>query len=131
MKYAELTEPNSSCIVGTQGANTGTNFQNMSGSGGVVGADTAADLYVPLRFYFCRNAGLALPLIALQYHEVKIITEFNSTTHLNMTGASCQLWADYIYLDTDERHGTVSPKYHTNILLNKYNIKITPQKHLN
>ena len=30
-------------------------------------------LYIPLRFWFCRNPGLALPLIALQYHEVKVI----------------------------------------------------------
>ena len=29
-------------------------------------------LYIPLQFWFCRNPGLALPLIALQYHEVKI-----------------------------------------------------------
>ena len=28
---------------------------------------------VPLQFWFCRNPGLALPLIALQYHEVKVI----------------------------------------------------------
>ena len=32
----------------------------------------ATTLYVPLQFLFCRNPGLALPLIALQYHEVKI-----------------------------------------------------------
>ena len=101
--YVELTQPNSACLVGTMGADTGTNFQNMSGMGGVVGADTAADLYVPLQFWFCRNPGLALPLIALQYHEVKVITEFGSSQHLNMTGGSCQLWVDYIYLDTDER----------------------------
>ena len=81
--YAELTEPNSSCIVGTQGANTGTNFQNMSGSGGVVGADTNADLYVPLRFYFCRNAGLALPLIALQYVK-KLKLLLSSTQQLTL-----------------------------------------------
>ena len=29
-------------------------------------------LYIPLQFWFCCNPGLALPLIALQYHEVKI-----------------------------------------------------------
>tara|TARA_Y100000389_G_C17466334_1_gene525971 strand:- start:930 stop:2834 length:1905 start_codon:yes stop_codon:yes gene_type:complete len=29
-------------------------------------------LYVPLQFWYCRNPGLALPLIALQYHEVRI-----------------------------------------------------------
>ena len=33
-------------------------------------------LYVPLEFWFCRNVGLALPLIALQYHEVKINVQF-------------------------------------------------------
>jgi hypothetical protein len=34
-------------------------------------------LYVPLQFWFCNNPGLAIPLIALQYHEVKINLEFN------------------------------------------------------
>ena len=29
-------------------------------------------LYIPFQFWFCTNPGLALPLIALQYHEVKI-----------------------------------------------------------
>ena len=29
-------------------------------------------LYIPLQFWFCTNPGLALPLIALQYHEIKI-----------------------------------------------------------
>jgi hypothetical protein len=29
-------------------------------------------LYIPLQFWFATNAGLSLPLIALQYHEVKI-----------------------------------------------------------
>jgi uncharacterized membrane protein YgcG len=29
-------------------------------------------LYIPLQFWFCTNPGLALPLIALQYHEVKV-----------------------------------------------------------
>ena len=32
-------------------------------------------LYIPLQFWFCRNPGMALPLIALQYHEVKINLE--------------------------------------------------------
>jgi len=73
-------------------------------------------LYVPLQFWFCRNAGLALPLIALQYHEVKINMEFRPIELLwvNTSGSvdpairgksllSCSLWVDYIYLDTDER----------------------------
>ena len=35
-------------------------------------------LYIPLQFWFCRNPGLALPLIALQYHEVKITLKFRT-----------------------------------------------------
>jgi hypothetical protein len=72
-------------------------------------------LYVPLQFWFCRNPGLALPLIALQYHEVKLklttrainaCVNTNGTTAPTLqttTGPTVQLWADYIYLDTDER----------------------------
>ena len=56
--------------------------------------------YVPLEFWFCRNIGLALPLIALQYHEVKINIEFADNGD-EFTDAT--LWADYIFLDTDER----------------------------
>ena len=39
----------------------------------LITADKPTKLYIPLKFWFCRNVGLALPLIALQYHEVKII----------------------------------------------------------
>ena len=58
----------------------------------------------PLKFWFCRNPGLALPLIALQYHEVKLKFTFSSISQVNTTGTpSVVVWADYIYLDTDER----------------------------
>jgi hypothetical protein len=40
------------------------------------------EVYVPLEFWFCRNVGLALPLIALQYHEVKINVEYESIENL-------------------------------------------------
>ena len=60
---------------------------------------SASDGFIPLRFWFNRNPGLALPLIALQYHEVKIVAEFGSTD-----GAHCGgLLVNYVYLDTDER----------------------------
>ena len=68
---------------------------------------------VPLQFWFCRNPGLALPLIALQYHEVKVKITFpafleyqtdgSTTTDADASLSSVELWADYIYLDTDER----------------------------
>ena len=65
--------------------------------------------YVPLQFWFNRNVGLALPLIALQYHEVKLnITFGDSNNNANtpasvFTMADAKLWVDYIYLDTEER----------------------------
>jgi hypothetical protein len=80
-------------------------------------------LYVPLQFWFCRNPGLALPLIALQYHEVKINLDLRPIGEclwaVNSIGASsgtvtvtsayqqslvaASLYVDYIFLDTDER----------------------------
>ena len=84
-------------------------------------------LYIPLQFWFCRNPGLALPLIALQYHEVKINLELRpsdevlfAVTDLTQSatgdgssvkdGAAYQkslvaasLYVDYVFLDTDER----------------------------
>ncbi len=74
----------------------------------------AKKLYIPLQFFFCRNVGLALPLIALQYHEVKINIEFRSYAQvMGMTNSgskpvptddpSPKLYVDYVYLDTDER----------------------------
>ena len=81
-------------------------------------------LYVPLQFWFCRNPGLALPLIALQYHEVKINIEIRpldeclfAVKKVSDTGSQSQkvagayskslvaasLYVDYVFLDTDER----------------------------
>ena len=53
---------------------------------------------IPLQFWFCRNPGLALPLIALQYHEVKLNIKF-----CDVGDANAEVWCDYIFLDTDER----------------------------
>jgi len=78
-------------------------------------------LYVPLQFWYCRNPGLALPLIALQYHEVKINLDIRNIEEClwavsSLTGdgtkitdaykqslAAASLFVDYIFLDTDER----------------------------
>ena len=78
----------------------------------------AKTLYIPLQFWFCRNPGLAIPLIALQYHEVRINVDFetwqncqyyessigvpnNSQAAQSLAAAS--LYVDYVYLDTEER----------------------------
>jgi len=93
--------------------------------------DAIAKLYIPLQFWFCRNPGLYLPLIALQYHEVKINVKLNSKETVNTacpltsnvvsidsfnyTNGSYTLtnfiekivnlkvYGEYVYLDTDER----------------------------
>jgi len=82
-------------------------------------------LYIPLEFWFCRNPGLALPLIALQYHEVKINIELRPmdeclwavdkispvaaggnvkcTSAYSKSLVAASLYVDYVFLDTDER----------------------------
>ena len=70
-------------------------------------------LYVPLQFWFCKNPGLALPLIALQYNEVKIVLEIKEYNACCWTIGkyknnppsliNASLYVDYIYLDTEER----------------------------
>jgi len=88
----------------------GSSVDASSGVSYGIDDKSARTLYIPLQFWFCRNPGLALPLIALQYHEVKINIEFSTMEEVTQnTGASstgsfsAQLFVDYIYLDTDER----------------------------
>ena len=79
-------------------------------------------IFIPLQFWFCRHHGLALPLVALQYHNVELILKIEEFSNLFRTSdedsfikskkaeinnlivnSYFRLWADYIYLDTDER----------------------------
>jgi hypothetical protein len=103
-------------------------YDTMVGADKDITSFNDTTLYIPLEFWFCRNVGLALPLIALQYHEVKIKIDFETKenclinlqvatgtlatsekyvsgttvgTVANITDMS--LWVDYIFLDTDER----------------------------
>ena len=103
------------------GANNGIVYPNMTDDGDEGAGRT---VYIPLQFWFCRNPGLALPLIALQYHEVKVNVEFANLSDVATenqieplveggdptfeppvaTGTlSGDLYVDYVYLDTDER----------------------------
>jgi hypothetical protein len=107
----------------------GEDCDAFCGSGVPNGLDEVAKcapeytLYIPLQFWFNRHPGLALPLIALQYHEVRINLEFNYINNLcwdispqitsnphtirdrvaNAGLVAASLYVDYIYLDTDER----------------------------
>ena len=101
--YAELTELNPVSATSDNLVGECTLFQKMSLMGGTKKVSTAVKAFVPLQFWFCRNPGLALPLIALQYHEVKINITFGDSANVTFTTGTARLWADYIYLDTDER----------------------------
>ena len=64
--------------------------------------------YVSLPFWFCRGeAGAALPLIALQYHEVQLRFKFEEAANIPGIDTSFDpqitLWADYVFLDPAER----------------------------
>jgi Major capsid protein N-terminus/Large eukaryotic DNA virus major capsid protein len=80
--------------------------------------------YIPLMFWFNRSPGMSLPLIALQYHEVRINIEFRNAEELvvalrangsryplnnyttfnkQLAMSDCRLYIDYVYLDNDER----------------------------
>ena len=93
-----------------------TKYQRMSythqgGTNVTTTSDAPTEAYVPMRFWFCRNPGLAVPLIALQYHEVKFNIQFSlASTYIfggtgtsNLSTASFTVYADYVYLDTTER----------------------------
>jgi hypothetical protein len=103
--YNKMVGMSGSGVPGS-GSDTATE-QAAKGIGDLIRGRT---LYIPLEFWFCRNVGLALPLIALQYHEVKINIQFEtgancagSASNVPSTFPTATLWVDYIFLDTDER----------------------------
>lgn len=76
--------------------------------------DKLTKLYIPLHFFFCRTYSVSLPLISLNYNDVKLLITlkesnklYNKTNHSNFIVTpkinSISLLTDYIYLDTNER----------------------------
>ena len=75
-------------------------------------SNAPSEAYFPLQFWFCRHPGLALPLIALQYHEVKLNITFAPSsnwvkpfpgTSVKTNISSVKIFAEYVYLDSNER----------------------------
>jgi hypothetical protein len=60
-------------------------------------------VYLPLIFFFNRNPGLFLPLIALQYHEVRLDIDLGDRYTDFFGSIAPKVWANYVYLDTEER----------------------------
>jgi len=79
-------------------------------------ANSNTECYIPVPFWFCKNPGLAIPLIALQYHDVRLILtisnftnfatslvpQINNNNVINFT-QSLKVYGDYVYLDVVER----------------------------
>jgi len=81
-------------------------------------------LYIPLRFWFCKNPGLFLPLLAIQYHPIRINITLRPLDQMfvvdNPTAIPCvqsansasitsmTLYGDYVHLDTEERRRFVA-----------------------
>merc|ERR1711966_209789 len=63
----------------------------------------SSQVFLPLIFFFNRNPGLALPLIALQYHEVRIDFDLTGEFDSFLDTSVFKVWANYIYLVTEER----------------------------
>jgi len=120
----QLTSSGAEPEVNCQGPNDTVNcpstkyqrmaYTHLGASLGLVDTTSApTEAYIPMRFWFCRNPGLAIPLIALQYHEVKFNITFALASAYVATGtlpsnggignAQFAVYADYVYLDTTER----------------------------
>lgn len=101
----------------------------------------AAKLYIPLQFWFNKNPGLYLPLLAMQYHPVRINLKIRDLASMldnqNMT-ATCapvqpeptsiielRLWGDYVFLDTEERRRFVANTHEYLIEQIQYTPKIS------
>jgi len=103
-------------INNTSGLANSTRYSRMTythqgGSGVTNTLNAPTEAYIPMKFWFCRNPGLAIPLIALQYHEVKFNIQFSlASTYIyggsgtsNIASCNFAVYADYVYLDTTER----------------------------
>lgn len=78
-----------------------THRRNIDGYNMLINKNRVNDTdkaYIPLKFFFCKSTGLALPLIALKYHEVSIRITFTDEDVTNK-----KLYIDYVYLEQEER----------------------------
>jgi hypothetical protein len=92
-------------------------FKYMSGGFSntlVTGSETnQQSIIVPLQFWFCRNIGLALPVMSLNHHEVVLTFTWGTSEAVKGTGVgrnpntgatpTCEVWCEYIFLDKNEK----------------------------
>jgi len=101
----------------------GKNYSSATWQPYDASVEPGSQLFIPLLFWFCRNPGLAIPIIALQYHEIKIkisiadftdcIVAVNNGQYVTPTLSGTlprlnayntfKIWNTYYFLDTTER----------------------------
>lgn len=91
-------------IIDTQDYKWSSNIEPVLGSGTFSNrmyTENPQSGFYPLKFFFCKDWQSALPLVALQYHDVELRITWSSS--LSISGESIVCWARFIYLDKDER----------------------------
>jgi hypothetical protein len=107
----------------------------------------AAKYYIPLQFWFNKNPGLYLPLLAMQYHPVRINMKIRDLASMidnkNMSDECAPLqaqpvsilelrvWGDYVFLDTEERRRFVSNTHEYLIEQIQYTPKVSIPESVN
>jgi hypothetical protein len=107
----------------------------------------AIKLYIPLQFWFNKNPGLYLPLLAMQYHPIRInmkirgLADMMSNSVLSDSCSTVQpqpakivdlrLWGDYVYLDTEERRRFVANTHEYLIEQIQYTPQVSLPKEVN
>jgi hypothetical protein len=62
--------------------------------------------FYPLRFFFCENLQSALPLVALQYHDIELRIRWGSRAE----EYNWNMYSNYYYIDNEERGNIASRK---------------------
>jgi len=82
--------------------------QNVSkSSSGTHAGVSSRSYFYPLRFFFCEGPQCALPLVALNYHDVELRIHWGSEA----SNYNVELYANYYYLDNEERGNIASRKH--------------------
>ena len=80
----------------------------------------SATLYIPLKFYFNKFNGLAIPLISLQYHDVRVDFKLRSSDQLiikeskavvSASISNISLLVNFVFLDSVERKRFASSQH--------------------
>jgi len=101
--YSELYLDEAKKIqYGKMTSNPNSSLLGLSSSTGA-GVTVSGQVFLPLLFFFNRNPGLFLPLIALQYHEVRLDFDISQEFSAYFNPSYFKVWSNYVYLDNEER----------------------------